>query len=156
MLVGVRGFEPPAPASRKQCSPAVLHWRLPRPHRARNTRTGGSGIIARSAYVISSLASHTFSAMSRTSRSRNVGESLITRVPLFAHSTQLPSRDAMGRLDLVGWKIISIKSIVCGKLMMSRPIELVVLNCCVTDTNDAPCASKISTSRVMLTRTTPV
>jgi hypothetical protein len=27
------------------------------------------------------------------------------------------------------------------------PIELVVLNCWVTDTNDTPCVSKISTSR---------
>src|SRR5467141_4007861 len=32
-------------------------------------------------------------------------------------------------------------------LRVSRPIELVVLNCWVTDTNDTPWASKISTSR---------
>src|SRR5215470_15398198 len=32
-------------------------------------------------------------------------------------------------------------------LSVRRPIELVVLNCCVTDTNDAAWASKISTSR---------
>jgi hypothetical protein len=32
-------------------------------------------------------------------------------------------------------------------LRVSRPIELVVLNCWVTETNEAPCASKISTSR---------
>jgi hypothetical protein len=32
-------------------------------------------------------------------------------------------------------------------LSVSRPIELVVLNCWVTETNEAPCASKISTSR---------
>ena len=28
---------------------------------------------------------------------------------------------------------------------VSRPIEVVVLNCCVTETNDTPCASKTST-----------
>src|SRR5205807_4039349 len=33
------------------------------------------------------------------------------------------------------------------RMSVSRPIELVVLNCWVTDTNDTPCASKISTSR---------
>src|SRR5580692_11283527 len=32
-------------------------------------------------------------------------------------------------------------------LSVRRPIELVVLNCCVTETNDTPCASKSSTSR---------
>src|SRR5206468_268543 len=32
-------------------------------------------------------------------------------------------------------------------LRVSRPIEFVVLNCWVTATNEAPCASKISTSR---------
>jgi hypothetical protein len=32
-------------------------------------------------------------------------------------------------------------------LRVRRPIELVVLNCWVTDTNDMPWASKISTSR---------
>src|SRR5262249_27269987 len=32
-------------------------------------------------------------------------------------------------------------------LRVSRPIELVVLNCCVTETNDTPSLSKISTSR---------
>src|SRR5207244_5858852 len=30
-------------------------------------------------------------------------------------------------------------------LRVSRPIEVVVLNCCVTDTKDTPLASKIST-----------
>src|ERR1700730_7764002 len=35
-------------------------------------------------------------------------------------------------------------------LRVSRPIELVVLNCWVTDTNDTPCASKISTSRAKM------
>ena len=29
---------------------------------------------------------------------------------------------------------------------VSLPIECVVLNCCVTDTNDTPCASNTSTS----------
>jgi hypothetical protein len=28
---------------------------------------------------------------------------------------------------------------------VSRPMEVVVLNCCVTDTNDTPRASKVST-----------
>src|SRR5204863_8311607 len=32
-------------------------------------------------------------------------------------------------------------------LSVRRPIELVVLNCCVTETNDTPCPSKISTNR---------
>src|SRR5881227_1074057 len=40
-----------------------------------------------------------------------------------------------------------MKSVMCGKLSVRRPIELVVLNCCVTETNDIPCASKSSTSR---------
>ncbi len=31
-------------------------------------------------------------------------------------------------------------------LSVSRPIEVVVLNCCVTETNDTPCASNSSTS----------
>src|SRR5436190_12002046 len=35
-------------------------------------------------------------------------------------------------------------------LRVSRPIELVVLNCCVTDTNDTLSASKISTSRAKI------
>src|SRR6202795_2566403 len=30
-------------------------------------------------------------------------------------------------------------------LSVRRPIDVVVLNCCVTATNDTPCASKIST-----------
>jgi len=33
------------------------------------------------------------------------------------------------------------------ELDVRPPFELVVLNCCVTDTKDAPCASQISTSR---------
>jgi len=33
-------------------------------------------------------------------------------------------------------------------LSVRRPIELVVLNCWVTETNDTPCASKSSTSRL--------
>ena len=54
----------------------------------------------------------------------------------------------MGLLHLVGWKINSMKSSLSGLLSVRRPIELVVLNCCVTETNDTPCASKSSTQRV--------
>jgi hypothetical protein len=58
----------------------------------------------------------------------------------------------MGLLHLVGWKINSMKSSLSGLLSVRRPIELVVLNCCVTETNDTPCASKSSTSREMPSR----
>jgi hypothetical protein len=37
----------------------------------------------------------------------------------FAHSTQLPSRDAVGLLHPVGWKITSIKSMGCDILSVS-------------------------------------
>ena len=43
----------------------------------------------------------------------------------FAHSTQLPSRDAVGLLKLVGWKIVAMKSVQCDILRARRPIELV-------------------------------
>src|SRR5580704_694401 len=54
------------------------------------------------------LGLHTFRPY-RTWRSRNVGEPFIAGC-LFAHSTRLPSRDAMGRPRLIGWKINSMKS----------------------------------------------
>jgi hypothetical protein len=84
-LVGVRGFEPPAPASG---SSALRRYvigddlgRIERPPGVdQKHRTGGSGIIAHSAFVISSLATRTFSAMSRPWCSRNVGESFIARI----------------------------------------------------------------------------
>ena len=34
-------------------------------------------------------------------------------------------------------------------MSVSRPIELFVLNCCVTDTNDAACASKILRGHIL-------
>jgi hypothetical protein len=98
VLVGVRGFEPPAPAFRKQHLRSAFIGddlgRIKRPAGVNQEPSRrGSGIIARSA----------LSAMAHTWRSRNVGESFIAGVP--AHSTQLPSREALGRLRLVGWKI---------------------------------------------------
>src|SRR5271163_2616440 len=39
-----------------------------------------------------------------------------------AHSTQLPSKDAVGLLHFVGWKITSMKPMLCAILMMSRRI----------------------------------
>ena len=73
-----------------------------------------------STFLINSLASHLSGHVALGAR-----ETLANRSSpgcLFAHSTRLPSRDAMGRPRLVGWKINLIKLKVCGKLMISRRI----------------------------------
>jgi hypothetical protein len=65
-------------------------WRSAVPARPARPDAEGSGIIVRSASW-SDHWSRALSAISRTWRSRNVGEPFIAGMPPFAHSTRLPS-----------------------------------------------------------------
>jgi hypothetical protein len=77
----------------------------------------------------------------------NEGNSTVLRAP-----TRPPmSKQKWRRRKVPRWRVRCAPHQAIGSLIppevlrVKRPIEVVVLNCCVTETKDAPLASRIST-----------